>query len=84
MQIMNFLEEVVAANPDIATVETYGQSTEGRDLKVIRIGTPGANKTAFFLDGGTANGNFCFFLHKKHRINFNALSLLNPMLQFYY
>jgi hypothetical protein len=36
---MNFLEEVGAANPDIATVETYGQSTEGRALKVIRIGT---------------------------------------------
>jgi len=50
---MRFLDEVAAAHPDIAVVETYGQSTEGRDLKVIRIGTPRPNKPAFYFEGGS-------------------------------
>jgi len=50
--IMNFLDQVGESYPDIANVTNYGKSTEGRDLKVIKLGTPRAGKPALFLDGG--------------------------------
>jgi len=52
--IHSWLENIAAANPDIASIQDIGQSTEGRTLKVIKIGVPNRNvsKPAIFMDGG--------------------------------
>jgi hypothetical protein len=50
-----WLEEVVSANPSIATVETYGKSHEGRELLLVTITDaatgPHNEKPAHWVDG---------------------------------
>lgn len=52
-QIQEYLQELAAAYPQRVEVETIGQSTEGRDIDVIRI-TNGDNriKPIIFSEGG--------------------------------
>lgn len=52
-QVMEWLDELAANYSSIATVESIGQSTEGRELKLIKVATPGGvpNKKAIFIDG---------------------------------
>lgn len=50
---MNYVDSLAEEYPNIVTVETYGTSTEGRDLKVVKVGKRSTQpKPAFFLDGG--------------------------------
>jgi len=50
-EILNFLDEQVALHPNVASLETYGQSFENRDLKVIKISTGGnGQRPIIFLD----------------------------------
>ncbi|CAG7816111.1 unnamed protein product [Allacma fusca] len=52
-EIQNFLVDISAQHKDISEVITIGKSTEGRDLKLIRIGANGGTrKKAYFMDGG--------------------------------
>jgi len=45
------LEAIAAANPSFVTLETYGTSTEGRELKMLKISSGGSeNKPAFWID----------------------------------
>jgi len=50
--VMDWLDEL-AANYSHASIESIGSSTEGRDLKLIKVSTPGGqpNKKAIFIDG---------------------------------
>lgn len=41
-EINEYLDDLAATYPDIATVEVLGQSYEGRDLKAIRISAHGS------------------------------------------
>jgi hypothetical protein len=49
--ILGWLDELAAANPDWVSTEVIGQSHLGNDLKVIRI-NPGNSATKFWIDGG--------------------------------
>jgi murein tripeptide amidase MpaA len=51
--VMEWLDELAANYSTVATVESIGQSTEGRELKLIKVATPGGvpNKKAIFIDG---------------------------------
>lgn len=51
---MTFVDRMAEDYPDLATVEQYGVSGQGRPLNVIKIGrnSTGGSKPAFFLDGG--------------------------------
>lgn len=53
-EVMDWFDELCAANSDIATVSTIGKSFEGRDLKMVKISKPGspANKNSILIDGG--------------------------------
>ncbi len=44
----------MAAYPELISIQTIGQSTEGRDIKVLKISTGGSNKTAFWIDSSKA------------------------------
>jgi murein tripeptide amidase MpaA len=52
--IVEWLEEIVSQNSDIATITTIGTSSEGRPLKLVKVSKPNspANKTAVLIDGG--------------------------------
>jgi len=50
--IQTYLDEVAAAHPAVATVFSYGTSTEGRDLKCVRLNQGGTRKPLIFLDSG--------------------------------
>lgn len=52
-QIRQYLQQLAADYPQTVQVETIGQSTEGRDIDVIRI-TNGDNRTKpiIFSEGG--------------------------------
>ncbi|KAF7491847.1 Carboxypeptidase A2 [Sarcoptes scabiei] len=50
--IYQFLEDLVRANPDICAFETIGRSTEGRALRIVKIGYPGYAKPAIWIDAG--------------------------------
>lgn len=66
---MKFIDDVVESNSDIASVTVYGNSTEGRALKIIKIGTPGTDKPALFLDGGKSIIIFSLIGKLKFKIN---------------
>jgi hypothetical protein len=52
---MKYVDDLAATYPDLAKVETYGTSTLGRELKIIKIGRSSTEKKpAFFFDGGIA------------------------------
>jgi len=50
---MSWLDELAANYSSIATLEVLGSSDEGRDLKLIKVSTPGGkpNKKIIFIDG---------------------------------
>lgn len=52
-QINNYLMQMAEEHPDIVTLETIGQSFQGRDMIVIKIcsGACGSNP-AILMDGG--------------------------------
>jgi len=50
-EISQWLDEQATANPSVASVETYGESFEGRPMKVIKISTGGnGNRPIIFID----------------------------------
>jgi hypothetical protein len=51
---MDFVDLMGVRFPDLAEVEQYGTSTEGRPLNIIKIGNKNSSmdKPAFFIDGG--------------------------------
>ena len=54
-EIYEFIDALAADNPRFVSTFNIGKSYEGRDLKVIKIGTTGffrKNKPAIYLDGG--------------------------------
>ncbi|XP_042908643.1 carboxypeptidase B isoform X2 [Parasteatoda tepidariorum] len=52
-EIFKFLEDTVAMNPNIAEIISIGVSTEGNDLKVIKIGSKSnSTKPAIWINGG--------------------------------
>ncbi|KAK2710442.1 hypothetical protein QYM36_011835 [Artemia franciscana] len=50
-EIYNYLDFVAEANDDVASVEVYGTSSEGRPLKALKIKSPKA-KQAIFIEAG--------------------------------
>ncbi len=50
-QIIAWVYETVAAHPDLASTQVIGQTTEGRDLVLLKISTGGSGKPAIFIDG---------------------------------
>jgi len=51
-EINEFLVTMAQKFPDIASVFSIGQSHEGRDMKVIKIGVSGNGKSSYWIDGG--------------------------------
>lgn len=51
--IHSYLDYLANTYPDLCSVQTIGQSAEGRILKVIRISNGNANNKAIWIDGGT-------------------------------
>jgi murein tripeptide amidase MpaA len=53
LQIHSWMDAIQAHNPLLAKVGSIGRSTEGRDLKIIKISAnPLKNNPVFFIDGG--------------------------------
>lgn len=50
--IIGYLDTLAELRPDIASVETIGQSLEGRPLRALRIRGAGPRTTGLLLDGG--------------------------------
>jgi carboxypeptidase A2 len=52
-EVYEWLDDIANQNDDISSVSTIGQSTEGRDIKMIKISQPGspANKSSILIDG---------------------------------
>jgi len=48
--IYDWIDDLILSHPNLLTVMTIGHSTEGREVKVLKISTGGANKTAFWID----------------------------------
>jgi len=46
------VDKIAAEFPEYASVQSIGATTEGRDLKVIKIGASGSNKPAIWIDAG--------------------------------
>lgn len=46
-----FIDELAALKPNLASVETIGQTSEGRDIKLLKVSTGGTGKKAIFVDG---------------------------------
>ena len=53
-QINAWMDSMAEQYPALVTVFNYGTSTEGRDMKVMKISTagPDSNRSAVWLDGG--------------------------------
>lgn len=48
-----YLDDLARAHPDIVSLETLGNSYEGREMKAIKISSGGnRNKPVIFVDGG--------------------------------
>jgi hypothetical protein len=50
--IQGWMDSMAEQYPALVSVESYGMSTEGRDMKVLKISTGGSNKPAVWMDGG--------------------------------
>ncbi|XP_011693532.1 PREDICTED: carboxypeptidase B-like [Wasmannia auropunctata] len=50
--INNYLDYLVTTYPDVCSVQTIGQSVEGRPLKLLRISNGYKNAPAIWIDGG--------------------------------
>ncbi|OXA49575.1 carboxypeptidase B [Folsomia candida] len=48
--IYAWMDGLVAANPNLVSIETYGSSNQGKPLKVLKVSTGGSNKPAFWID----------------------------------
>jgi len=46
-----FLDELAALKPNLASVESIGQTSEGRTIKLLKVSTGGTGKKAIFVDG---------------------------------
>merc|ERR1712115_688481 len=50
--IVKFMDCLSSSYKSVVSVYTIGNSTEGRPLKVMKIGMPGKQKKAIWIDGG--------------------------------
>merc|ERR1712173_76478 len=50
--ILKFMDCLSSTYKSVVTMYTIGNSTEGRPLKVMKIGMPGKQKKAIWIDGG--------------------------------
>jgi len=50
--IHTFIDEIAAEFPTYANVFSIGRSTQGRDMKVIKVGSLGVNKPSIWVDAG--------------------------------
>jgi len=48
--IYEWLDNLIASNSELISSESYGLSTEGRELKVYKVSTGGSGKPAFWID----------------------------------
>lgn len=53
-EIYEYIDELAEEYPELITVETGGLSSEGREIKVVKISTTGVqgNKPTIFIDVG--------------------------------
>ncbi|XP_077869578.1 carboxypeptidase B-like [Saccoglossus kowalevskii] len=51
-EINKWVDDFVAANLKISSVFTIGNTYEGRELRGVKIGRPGENKPAIWMEGG--------------------------------
>jgi len=51
-EILAYMSSVVSTYPNIASIVNIGSSLQNRALTAVKIGTPGANKPAVWIDGG--------------------------------
>ncbi|XP_076235108.1 carboxypeptidase B [Calliopsis andreniformis] len=51
-EVLDYLDYVVKTYGDVASLINIGNSFEGRQMKVLKLSTGGANKKAIFIDGG--------------------------------
>ncbi|PSN39518.1 hypothetical protein C0J52_24345 [Blattella germanica] len=51
-QINNYLQELATNYPNLVTLQTIGQSYEGRDLVIIKISSGGSGNPAVLVDAG--------------------------------
>jgi hypothetical protein len=42
-----FIDELAALKPNLASVETIGQTSEGRDIKLLKVSTGGRSSLPF-------------------------------------
>lgn len=55
MQIYQFIDEISRQNPELCSLETIGKSSEGRAMKIIKIGYSNSskpNKPIVWIDAG--------------------------------
>lgn len=53
IKIHSWMDALAYHNPSIAQLSSIGKSTEGRDLKLIKLSrNPAKNNPVFFIDGG--------------------------------
>lgn len=50
-EISAYLDSVASTYSDSVTVGSLGKSYQGNDLKYVKIGKPGTNKKAAFVNG---------------------------------
>uniref|UniRef100_A0A7E4V817 Peptidase_M14 domain-containing protein n=1 Tax=Panagrellus redivivus TaxID=6233 RepID=A0A7E4V817_PANRE len=50
-EILAYLDSVATTYPTLASTQSIGKSHQNRDLKLIKIGKPGTNKKAVFING---------------------------------
>jgi murein tripeptide amidase MpaA len=53
IDIESYIKYLATTYPDICQTEVIGNSSEGRDLKLLKVSTGGdGNKPAIWIDGG--------------------------------
>jgi hypothetical protein len=54
--IDSYIEYLATTYPDICQTEVIGKSSQGRNLKLLKVSTDGdSNKPAVWIDGGKPN-----------------------------
>jgi hypothetical protein len=54
--IDSYIEYLATTYPDICQTEVIGKSSQGQNLKLLKVSTGGdSNKPAVWIDGGTPN-----------------------------
>lgn len=50
--IESYLDYLANTYPEICQMETIGQSSEGRPIRVLKVSTGGPKKPSVWIDGG--------------------------------